>query len=207
MIFVAWSASAISAARRSELTRSDLPSGPNATGRDERDDLALDQRREQLLVDPVDLAGQLLVHALDDADRHGADRVRDHGLERALPVSPSRMRWETREEARIARSRVAASVTPGAVGVGDRRRRAASASSWSWWPMPCTSTTLIAEAAQDGDVDQQVAEILVGHDRAVDRDDEDLPLEPGHVLQDPAQVRGLDRGRLRGRGRRRRVAG
>src|SRR5208283_5617698 len=55
------------------------------------------------------------------------------------------------------------------------------------------------EAAKDRDVDEQVAEVLVGHDRPVDGDDEDLPLEPRDVLEDPAQIRGLDRRRL-GRG-------
>ena len=53
---------------------------------------------------------------------------------------------------------------------------------------------LDAEAAQDRDVDEQVAEILVGHDRAVEGDDKDLPLEPRHVLEDAAEVRRFDRG-------------
>ena len=57
-------------------------------------------------------------------------------------VRPSRMRWETRAEARIARSSVAASVTPvpctslmGMLRIAD--------SCWICWPMPCTSTSLM----------------------------------------------------------------
>ena len=41
---------------------------------------------------------------------------------------------------------------------------------------------LDAERAQHGDVDQNVAKIIVGHDRAVDRDDKNLPLKSGHVF-------------------------
>ncbi len=61
---------------------------------------------------------------------------------RELPVRPSRIRWETREEARIARSSVAASVTPvpSAFVMGMAR---SAESSWSWWPIPCTSTILM----------------------------------------------------------------
>ena len=64
--------------------------------------------------------------------------------------------------------------------------------------MPCTSTTLIASDAEHGDVDEQVAEIFVGHDGAVDGDDEDLVFEARHVFEDAAEVGGLDR-RRRGR--------
>jgi hypothetical protein len=58
---------------------------------------------------------------------------------------------------------------------------------------------LDAERAQHGDVDEEVAEILVGDDGAIDRDDENLPVKTGDVLQDAAEVRGLDRRRVGGR--------
>ena len=52
-----------------------------------------------------------------------------------------------------------------------------------------------------GHVDQHVAEILVGDDGAIDCEDENLPLEAWDVLQDATEVRRLDRGGDRRRGR------
>ena len=96
----------------------------------------------------------------------------------------------------MARSSVAASVTPVPslllIGIAAQRRELLELVA-----DPVHEDDLDPQAPQDGDVDQQVAEVLVGDDRAVDRDHEDLPLETGHVLEDPAQVRGLDRRRLR----------
>ena len=45
-----------------------------------------------------------------------------------------------------------------------------------------------AQAAQQGDVEQQVAEVLVLDDGAVQRDDEDPVAEARHVAEDFAQV-------------------
>ena len=51
---------------------------------------------------------------------------------------------------------------------------------------------LDAEAAEHGDVGQDVREILVGDDDAVGGDDKGLPLKPGDVFQDAAQVGRFD---------------
>src|SRR5205814_6983518 len=45
-----------------------------------------------------------------------------------------------------------------------------------------------AQAAEDGDVAQQVAEVVVGDDGPVERDHEHLVAEVRHVVQDFAQV-------------------
>ena len=45
-----------------------------------------------------------------------------------------------------------------------------------------------AQAAQQGDVEEEVGEVVVLDDRAVDGDDEDPVAEPGHVAQDLAEV-------------------
>ena len=61
---------------------------------------------------------------------------------------------------------------------------------------------LDAEAAEDGDVDEEIVKILVGDDGPVDRDDENLALKTRDVFEDAAQIVGLDRGGLgRGGGR------
>ena len=103
------------------------------------------------------------------------------------------MRCDTRAEARMARSSVAASVTPVPRDVGDgnvaRRRQLLDLLADA-----VDEHELDAEAAQDRDVDEQVAEILVGDDGAVEGDDKDLPLEPRHVFEDAAEIRGFDRG-------------
>ena len=45
-----------------------------------------------------------------------------------------------------------------------------------------------AQAAQQGDVEQQIAEVLVLDDGAVQRDDEHLVAEARHIAQDLAQI-------------------
>jgi len=40
----------------------------------------------------------------------------------------------------------------------------------------------------------KIAEVIVGDDRAVEGDDKNLPLKPGHVFQNAAEIRGLDVG-------------
>ena len=45
-----------------------------------------------------------------------------------------------------------------------------------------------AQAAQQGDVEQQIAEVLVLDDGAVQGDDEDLIAEARHIAQDLAQI-------------------
>ena len=47
------------------------------------------------------------------------------------------------------------------------------------------------EAAQDGDIDEEVAEVLIGHDGTVEGDHKDLVLEARDVFEDATQVGGL----------------
>ena len=53
---------------------------------------------------------------------------------------------------------------------------------------------LDAEAAEDGDVDEEIVKILVSDDGSVDRDDENLALKTRDVFEDAAQIVGLERG-------------
>ena len=163
------------------------------------DHLALDQRGDQVLVDPVDAAGELLVNALQDADRHRANRIGDDRLERALGQA-------LEDEVGNPGGRPGRQVERGGVGhagaVAVRDRDAAQDGELLELVADAVDEDdLDPEAAEDGDVDKQVPEILVGDYRAVDRDDEDLPLEARHVLENPPEVGGLDRGRLGGRRR------
>jgi hypothetical protein len=47
------------------------------------------------------------------------------------------------------------------------------------------------QRAQDGDVEQQVGEVFVGDDRAIEREHEDFFAEARNVLQDAPQVGGF----------------
>ena len=57
-----------------------------------------------------------------------------------------------------------------------------------WWAAPWTSATRMLRLRKQRDVEQQVGEVVVLDDRAVDGDDEHPVAEPGHVAQDFAEV-------------------
>ena len=166
--------------------------GREADRRHDRHDVGADEMDDELLVNAVDLAGELLLDALDDADRNRADRVRDGALESVL-------RQSLEDELRHAGGGPDGEVERGGVGhpramdVGDRdvaRRR-------QFLDLPADAVNedhLNPQAAENGDVDQQIAEVIVGDDRAVEGDDKNLPLKPGHVFQNAAEIRGLDVG-------------
>src|SRR5208283_1139599 len=142
MIFVALSASAISAARRSELTRSDLPSGPNASG----DTRGTTWRSISSMMSSLSIRSTLPVSCWSTPLMMPTGTARTAFVIAALSelcVRPSRMTCDTREDARIARSSVAGSVgpVPSLLEIGIPR---SAESSWSWWPIPCTRTTLMA---------------------------------------------------------------
>ena len=106
---------------------------------------------------------------------------------RSLADRPSRISCVSRLAAVSASLSVAASVTPRAVEVGrrdllflgqrlDLRRRAVD------------QHDADVQRAQHRDVQQDVGEVLVGDDRAVDAEDERLLAELRNVLQDAPQV-------------------
>src|SRR5690606_28617880 len=64
-----------------------LAFGSVADGLHDGDDVALDEVADEVLVNAIDLAGVLLIDALDDADGQGADGVGDRALEAVLGQS------------------------------------------------------------------------------------------------------------------------
>ena len=61
--------------------------GGKADRREDRHDVGADEMDDEVLVDPVDPAGVLLVDALDDARRDGPDRVGDCAFQPVLGES------------------------------------------------------------------------------------------------------------------------
>jgi hypothetical protein len=166
--------------------------GGEADGREDRDDVGSDQVEDELLVDAVDPAGELLIQTLDDADGHRAHRVGDGALQ---PVLSEALKDEMRHTGRGADGEVERGGVghARAAGVGDGNT-AHRSQLLDLLADAVDQHQLDAEAAEDRDVDEQVAEVLVGDDRAVEGDDKDLPLEPRHIFEDAAEVRGFDRG-------------
>ena len=157
-------------------------------------DLRLNQLGEEFLVDAIDAAGELVVHALDDAERRGADGVRQCGLQAVL-------RQALDHEMGDAGGGADGEVEGGGVGharalvVGDRDF-AGLRKLFDLVPDAVDHDDLDAQAAEHGEVDQDVGEVFVGDDDAVERDDKGLALKPGDVFQDAAQVGRFDVGAI-----------
>ena len=106
---------------------------------------------------------------------------------RSLADRPSRISCVSRVAAVIARSSVAASVTP----VPSRFEAATSTLVGERLDLPGGAVhehDADVQRPQQGDVEEQRREVVVGDDAAVDRQDEGLLAELRHVLQDAAQV-------------------
>jgi len=176
--------------------------GTKGDGRDQRYDLLGDEFEDEILVDALDFAGEELVHATDDAEGQRAHGIGDHGLQGIL-------REAFEDEVGDARAGANGEIERGCVGdagavvVGDGD----AAKFREFLDLVANAVDehdLDAEAAEYGDVDEQVAKIFVGDDGAVDGDNKDLALKTGDVFQDAAQIVGLDRSSLGGSGYRRR---
>ena len=77
----------------------------------DRHDTLRQQRLEQVNVHALDLAGEEVIHAVNDAHRMCRDHVRAGGAQ-IVADRPSRISWVSRLAAVIASSSVEASVTP-----------------------------------------------------------------------------------------------
>ena len=154
--------------------------------RDDGNDTLIEQRLEHFHIHALDLAGEQMVHALDDAHGMGDDGVRAGG-----PQVIGRKPFENfvREPVRggqrqIERGRVR---DPAAAEIGgldfllvgqrlDLRGRAVDEHNPD------------VQRPQHRHVQQQRGEVLVGDNRAVHREDERLFAELRYVLQDAPQV-------------------
>jgi len=54
---------------------------------------------------------------------------------------------------------------------------------------------LDVQRAEHRQINEKIAEILIGDDGAIDGHDEDLTMKTWNVLEDSTQIRRLDRGR------------
>ena len=184
--FTAFSASATANATLSELTRYVLPSPSKPKRRDDRDDALREQRLEHLHVHALDLAGEQMVHALDDAERMGDDDVRADGAEvvgrkpfENFVRQPVRGGQRELQRGRVRDARAVEVRGGNFLLLGeqlDLRRRAVD------------EHDADVQRAQHRHVQQQRGEVFVGDDRAVNREDERLLAELRNVLQDAPQV-------------------
>ena len=147
---------------------------------------------EEFLVHAVDAAGKLVVHALDDAEGHRADGVGEGGLQAVL-------RQALDHEVRHTGGSTDGEIEGGGIGhagaLDVRDRDLAGPGKFIDLVADAVDEDdLDAEAAEHGEVDQDVGEVLVGDDDAVQRDDKGLALKPGDVFQDAAQVGRFDVG-------------
>ena len=108
------------------------------------------------------------------------------------------MRWETRADARteVERGGIA---DAGAVVVGDGDG-AGGGEFAELLGDAVHEHDFDREAAQDGDIDEEVAEVFIGHDGTVEGDHKDLVPEARDVFEDATQVGGLERGARQGGG-------
>ena len=168
--------------------------GSEGDGCDDGHDLLRDEFAEEVLVDALDFAGELLVDAFDDPDRERADGVGENGFQRILrePLENEMGDARAGADGEIERGGVG---DAGAVVAGDRDV-AERGELLELVADAVDEDDFDAEAAEDRDVDEEVVEILVGDDRAVDGDDENLTLETRDVFEDAAQIVGFDRGGL-----------
>jgi hypothetical protein len=154
--------------------------------RDDGHDALREERVEQFGVHALDLAGELMIHAADDAHRVRDDDVRAGGAEvvgrktfENLVRQPVRGGERELERVRVRDAR------PVEVGSGNflfvRKR-------FDLRGCAVDEHNTDVERAQHGDIEQQRGEIFVGDDRAVDREDERLLAKLRNVLQDAPQV-------------------
>ena len=154
--------------------------------RHDRNDSLVEEKLQAGGIDALDLAGVELVHAVEDARGKRDDGVRVDGAQvhggEAL-----------HDLVRDARGRVQADgerVSVGdarAVGVGNHHAEFGGAA-FDLVARAVDDDDLDVERTQDGDVEQDVAEILRLDDLAVDGDHESALAETGNILEDAAEV-------------------
>ncbi len=170
----------------SELTRKVRPSPSKPSGGMTGITSPIEQLGKEGVVDPLDPAGEFPVHAADDAEGMGDHRVRVDGPQVARRKALHDFMGNSicggerhAEGARVGHA--------GAVEVGEEEARLVG-------QLPHLVADAVddhdpdAQAAEDGEVEQDIGEIVAGDDRAVDRDDENLIPELGDVGEDAAQV-------------------
>ena len=159
--------------------------------RDDRHHALRQQRAQELGVDPLDLPGEEMVDAEQDAERVGGDDVGAGGAEvvgrEALEDfvgQPGR-----RGHRQVERDRVG---HPGAVEVRGRGP-ALGGQRLDLLAGAVHQHDPDVDRQQQGDVEQQRREVLVGDDGAVEREHEGLVAELEDVLEDAAQFGQLHR--------------
>ena len=159
--------------------------------RDEREDVLREHRLEDRGIDLLDLAGIKMVHSLEAADLSRADGVGNRAAEAGLgKVFEYRLRDERRS---FTGERHRGGVDGAfALDVGEHDIMFAGEAD-ELLADAVHKDDLDGQAAEDGDVGDDVREILVGHDRAIDRDDEHVVAEHGDIPEDSPEV-----GRLHG---------
>ena len=153
---------------------------------DDGDNAFIEELPEHFAIHLMHLAGVLVVYAFENAKRHGLNGVRLCG-----PQVVGRKSFQNfvrdpigAEEGEFQRRRVSHA---GAVGirdgpaefVGERLDLVAGA---------MDNDNLNAQTPQHSDIQQEVVEIVVGHHRAVNGDDEHLVAELWNVMQNSAQI-------------------
>lgn len=154
--------------------------------RDDRHDALHEQRLEHLRIDAFDLAGELVIDTVKDAERMRGDSVGADGAEivRGKPFENFVCQAVGGGEREFERLAVG---DAGAVEIGgldllllgqrlDLRRR------------PVNDDHADAQRTEHGDIEQDVGKIFVGDDRAVDAENEGLFAEARDILQDAAKV-------------------
>ena len=157
---------------------------------DHRHDAGVDELLDELAVDAIDAAGKLVIHAAQNPNRHSSDGIGQRSLQ---AVGGQPFDYEVRDARGCADREVKGGGVghAGAVGVGDRDV-AELGELLDLLADAVDHHDLDAERAQDGDVGDQVGEVVVGDDAAIERDDEDLALETRDVLEDAPQVGWFD---------------
>jgi hypothetical protein len=157
-------------------------------------DTRVHQLLEQLHVHPLDLAGEQMVHAADDAlgvrdDGVGAGRAQVVGRQPFENLVRQPVRGGQRELERLGVGHA------GAVGV----RRLGTAFVRQRLDLRARAMHqrhADVQRAQHGDIQQDVREVVVGDDRAINGDDEGLLPEARDVAEDAPQVGGFHVGRV-----------
>ena len=157
-----------------------------AQRRDHRNDIALQQGVEQFGVHALDSAGELVVDAVQDAGRMGDQGIAVSRAEvgRRQPFEDFMRHPVGGVERQFQGGRVG---DAGAVGIG-RLLAGLGGEQADLMAGPMHQGDLDPQAAQQGNVQQEVGEIVVVHHGAVQGDDEDPVAEARHVTQDFAQI-------------------
>ena len=155
-----------------------------AERRDHRNDSLVEQRAQHLHVHLMDFAGELLVHALENADRHGLDAI-GVGAAQIVQRKPFEdfMRHLVGRDDCNAQGGVVGDAR--AIEIGDRFAELLG-KLFDLVARAVNDHDVDVQAAQHRDVQQQIAEIVVSDNAAIDRNDEHAVTELRDVMENPS---------------------